>query len=90
MAKKKKMPGKGFMSPEHIEEYCLSRMLEALKEGIMNHADIFNRADMFNNPLCSKDAYREYLKSLYVLGFSDASSTVAKILEDIQKVNGVR
>lgn len=75
------MPSKGFMSPEHLGEYCFSRFQEAMKEGIMNHAD------MFNNPMLSKDV-RDGLKMVYMTGFADASSSIAKMLDDIQKVNG--
>ncbi len=77
------MPSKGFMSPEHLEEYAFSRMQEAMKEGIMKHSDILD------NPLFCKEA-KELLKQVYIAGFNDASSSIAKMFEDIQKVNGER
>lgn len=75
------MPSKGFMSPEHLEEYTFSRMQEAMKEGIMKHDDIFN------NPIYSKEV-REILKMVYMTGFGDASLAIGKMLDDIMKVNG--
>ena len=75
------MPSKGFMSPEHLEEYTCSRMEEAMKEGIMKHADIFDK------PIYCKEL-RDLLKQVYITGFSEATSAIAKIMDDIQKVNG--
>lgn len=75
------MPSKGFMSPEHLEEYAFSRMQEAMKEGIMKHADILD------NPVLCKEV-KELLKQVYIAGFSDASNAIAKMIDDIQKVNG--
>lgn len=77
------MPNKGFMSPEHIEEYTFSRMLEAMKEGIMKHADILD------NPKYSKEL-KELLKQVYIAGFDDSASAITNIMKDIQKVIGER
>lgn len=77
------MSSKGFMSPEHLEEYTFSRMQEAMKEGIMKHADVLD------SPIYCKEL-KEFLKQVYMTGFSDASNAIAKMIEDIQKVNGER
>lgn len=75
------MPDKGFMSPEHLEEYTLSRMTEAMKEGVMKHSDIFNN-DIYPKEL------RDFLIAIYETGWAEGIAATAKMMDDIQKVNG--
>ena len=71
----------GFMSPEHMNDYVSSRLIEKLKERIMEKETDWIKSGVPEN-------VRKILRNIYELGYFESVSDVAKMMDDIQKVAG--
>ena len=71
----------GFMSQEHMNDYVSSRLLEKLKERIMEKEIGWVKSGVPEN-------VREILRNTYEFGYLESVADVAKLMDDIQKVAG--
>ena len=71
----------GFMSPEHMNDYVSSRILEKLKERIMEREAVWIKSGIPEN-------IRANLRNIYELGYLESVADIAKLMDDIQKVAG--
>lgn len=71
----------GFMSPEHMNDYVSSRILEKLKERIIEKETVWIKSGVPEN-------VRKFLRNTYELGYLESVADIAKLMDDIQKVAG--
>ena len=70
------------MSTKEIEEYFMARVPEKLNERVMEHWD--DIAGNKNLPV----VVRAQINKIYQLAYMEAVIDIAKMIEDICKVNG--